>query len=226
MKEIFWDYKREWNLQKSTSIFCDNFMELLETANEETLQDVIRFLTRTIQGEIFIECLKNNQNSPQYTTNIMNSLLLDLRDSSYYHPCQIKVNISTTPVISCLWNVKRVKENICEIGTCNQNPFNGEHYSWNIEAYLIEPAGVVLVHNGNHSVNAAIIHEEGEIIVKTIVDISPLLERYRFDGKNYINKETGMKLEDCFTENKTGAFMYTLGLLFEVTRLLYEKRKK
>lgn len=71
------------------------------------------------------------------------------------------------------------------IGECNKNPFDGKANTGNINACLINPLGLVLVDNGNHSVNSAIIHNEGEIIVKTIVDISPVLEKYKFNGKYF-----------------------------------------
>ena len=76
------------------------------------------------------------------------------------------------------------------LGEINKNPFNGISFAYNIQAVLIEPLGLVVVDNGNHSVNAAIIYDEGEIIVNTVIDISEVLERYRFDGKKYVSVET------------------------------------
>ena len=42
--------------------------------------------------------------------------------------------------------------------------------------------------------NAAIVYNEGEIIVNTVIDISEVLEKYRFDGKKYVNIETNKKV--------------------------------
>ncbi|MFQ7834587.1 MAG: DUF6710 family protein [Mediterraneibacter gnavus] len=63
------------------------------------------------------------------------------------------------------------------------SPFNGISFAYNIQTVLIEPLGLVVVDNGNHSVNAAIVYNEGEIIANTVIDISEALERYRFDEK-------------------------------------------
>lgn len=54
--------------------------------------------------------------------------------------------------------------NLTKIGCCNQNPFNGYAHMRNINAILIDPLRLVIVNNGNHSVNSAVIHNEGEIM--------------------------------------------------------------
>ena len=74
--------------------------------------------------------------------------------------------------------------------------------------------------NGNHSVNAAIIYDEGEIIVNTVIDISEVLERYRFDGKKYVSVETNKIVNIENLKNNSEPFTYTFGLLFEMARVL------
>ena len=106
------------------------------------------------------------------------------------------------------------------IGVCNGRPFNGGANAWNIRACLVEPLGLVIVFNGNHSVNSAIIHNEGEINVDTKVDISPILERYKFDGKNYIDIYKKEKVNFSFLKNDSEPFTYILGLFFEMARVL------
>lgn len=79
---------------------------------------------------------------------------------------------------------------------------------------------MIIVDGGNHSVNSAIIHNEGEVVVKTKADISPVLDRYEFNGKDYLNIHTKEKYEDSFLKNNSEPFTYTLGLLFEMARVL------
>lgn len=71
----------------------------------------------------------------------------------------------------------------------------------------------------------AIIHNEGEIIVKTIVDISPVLEKYKFNGKYFENIITNEIINDDTLKNNSEPFLYTLGLLFEMARVLNEKSR-
>ena len=106
------------------------------------------------------------------------------------------------------------------LGEINKNPFNGISFAYNIQAVLIEPVGLVVVDNGNHSVNAAIIYDEGEIIVNTVIDISEVLERYRFDGKKYVSVETNKIVNIENLKNNSEPFTYTFGLLFEMARVL------
>ncbi|RGI45068.1 hypothetical protein DXB52_12975 [Ruminococcus sp. OM04-4AA] len=68
--------------------------------------------------------------------------------------------------------------------------------------------------------NAAIVYNEGEIIVNTVIDISEVLEKYRFDGKKYVNIETNKKVNIKNLKNNSESFTYTFGLLFEMARVL------
>ena len=90
-----------------------------------------------------------------------------------FHECSIKFNVEETPIISCIWNYTRMFDSLEYIGKCNKNPFDGDAHSGNIN----DPLGLVIVDNGNHSVNSAIVHNEGEIIANVTVDISPVLEK-------------------------------------------------
>lgn len=114
-------------------------------------------------------------------------------------------------------------KNLCDIGQCNDNPFDGEQYKTNIHSILINPLGIVIVQGGNHSTNSAIIHNEGNLIVNNEVDISPLFKKYKFDGSDYINLETNEKVNIHFLKNNSQPFLYSLGLLFEISRIMAEK---
>ena len=80
--------------------------------------------------------------------------------------------------------------------------------------------------NGNHSVNSAIVHNEGEIIANVTVDISPVLEKYKFNGKDYVDIITNEKINNNFLKNNSEPFIYTLGLFFEMARVLKERQDR
>lgn len=163
----------------------------------------------------------NDRNYPEidYMRAILNSFLLDL-SFDFWQKCNIRLKVQNTPIISCVWNHSRMIDGLIGLGEINKNPFNGISFAYNIQAVLIEPLGLVVVDNGNHSVNAAIIYDEGEIIVNTVIDISEVLERYRFDGKKYVSVETNKIVNIENLKNNSEPFTYTFGLLFEMARVL------
>lgn len=132
-------------------------------------------MANSVQGELISKCLYNDRNYAEYTRYIVYSLVLNLSFEEF-HECSIKFNVEETPIISCIWNYTRMFDSLEYIGKCNKNPFDGDAHSGNINACLISPLGLVIVDNGNHSVNSAIVHNEGEIIANVTVDISPVLE--------------------------------------------------
>ena len=211
------------DLKENTKKFIEMFSEFVEEANNESIRKTIKFLTNSIQGELMVKSFYNNRNYREYTRSITASLLLDLQNEEFQE-CDRILDAAQTPIISCIWDINRIKDNICSIGSCNDNLFDGEKYSWNIEAYLIEPLGLVIVENGNHSVNAALVHGEGKIIAKNKIDISPCLERYQFNGEDYINIGTGEKIKCPYLIQNSKPFTYILGLLFEIARILKEKQ--
>ena len=105
------------------------------------------------------------------------------------------------------------------IGKINNNKFDGRNI--NISTILIEPLGLVLVNSGgHHSVNSAIIQNEGNIYINEIRNISKILDRYKFDGENYIEIETNKKINSNCLIDKSKPLLYSLGILFEIARLL------
>lgn len=74
--------------------------------------------------------------------------------------------------------------------------------------------------------NSAIVHNEGEIIANVTVDISPVLEKYKFNGKDYVDIITNVKINNNFLKNNSEPFIYTLGLFFEMARVLKERQDR
>lgn len=74
--------------------------------------------------------------------------------------------------------------------------------------------------------NSAIVHNEGKIIANVTVDISPVLEKYKFNGKDYVDIITNEKINNNFLKNNSEPFIYTLGLFFEMARVLKERQER
>ena len=182
-------------IEENTQIFIEDFKKLVDEGKKESVRSVIKFMANSIQSELFTKCMYNDRNYQGigYMRAILNSFLLDL-SFDFWQKCNIHLKVQNTPIISCVWNHSRMIDGLMGLGEINKNPFNGISFAYNIHAFLIEPLGLVVVDNGNHSVNAAIVYNEGEIIVNTVIDISEVLEKYRFDGKKYVNIETNKKV--------------------------------
>lgn len=208
-------------IEENTQIFIEDFKKLVDEGKKESVRSVIKFMANSIQSELFTKCMYNDRNYQGigYMRAILNSFLLDL-SFNFWQKCNIHLKVQNTPIISCVWNHSRMIDGLMGLGEINKNPFNGISFAYNIHAFLIEPLGLVVVDNGNHSVNAAIVYNEGEIIVNTVIDISEVLEKYRFDGKKYVNIETNKKVNIKNLKNNSESFTYTFGLLFEMARVL------
>ena len=208
-------------IEENTQIFIKDFKKLVDEGKKESVRSVIKFMANSIQSELFTKCMYNDRNYQGigYMRAILNSFLLDL-SFDFWQKCNIHLKVQNTPIISCVWNHSRMIDGLMGLGEINKNPFNGISFAYNIHAFLIEPLGLVVVDNANNSVNAAIVYNEGEIIVNTVIDISEVLEKYRFDGKKYVNIETNKKVNIKNLKNNSESFTYTFGLLFEMARVL------
>ena len=213
--------QQEVTIEENTQIFIEDFKKLVNEGKKESVRSVIKFMANSIQSELLTKCMYNDRNYQEidYMRAILNSFLLDL-SFDFWQKCNICLKVQNTPIISCVWNHSRMIDGLIGLGEINKNPFNGISFAYNIQAVLIEPLGLVVVDNGNHSVNVAIVYDEGEIIVNTVIDISEVLERYRFDGKKYVSVETNKIVNIENLKNNSEPFTYTFGLLFEMARVL------
>lgn len=74
--------------------------------------------------------------------------------------------------------------------------------------------------------NSAIVHNEREIIANVTGDIYPVLEKDKFNGKDYVDIITNEKINNNFLKNNSEPFIYTLGLFFEMARVLKERQDR
>lgn len=225
--ENFFDVYENVSIQDNTKQFLYYFESLIKTGNQETVRHFIKFITNSIQGELVVKCFYNDRNYPQLFFYMKKCLLLDL-DEKHYKVCKEEIDVKSAPIISSIWNNKRIIENLSNIGECNGNSFDGlsKEHKYNINAVIVKPLNFVLVTGGNHSVNSAIIHNEGKFMVERQVDITPMLEKYKFDGIHYRDIKSNEKVEMQYLVNKSQPLLYSLGLLFEMARIINDYKTK
>lgn len=216
------DFTERVSIEENTDAFICNFELLVEKADVETIKKMIKFIADSIQGQLISKCFYNDRNYGMFIRNVKNSILIDLPNENYAK-CNERIDIATTPIISCVWNETRLVSAMSNINKFVGNPFDGIKNSQNIIAYMVKPINLVIVVNGNHSVNSAIVHGEGQLVVNEVIDIKPLLKKYRFTGKKYVDIITNKPINYKLLKNKSEPFVYELGLLFEIARILDKK---
>lgn len=193
----------------------NNFSEIVKMNRT----DFMKFLANTIQGELNVKSFYNDR-SYEYLTYekyFKNSFLLNMSRDGIETIDEI-ISIKDTPVISMVWQPERIKDcyiSICE--KCNRS-FDIHEAENNVKGILVEPLGIVLVYQGNHSVNSAIIHNEGEIHVKEKVDITSVLQKYRFDGMGYVSLDSGKYINCKDMLDGYRPLTHTMGVLYETVR--------
>lgn len=207
----------EKEIKENTIKYLEGFEKIVETKNIDNIKHVIKFMANTIQGLLNVWVYYNNRNK-DFNLSIRKSLMLD-KINSDYKPCKYTCDIKSTPIISCVWNYERVIDNIIHIGICNEKPFKGIDNS-NVCGLIIEPIGLIVITDGNHSINSAIIHNEGQVQIDKCYDLSDLFVKYRFDGIDFQDIETNNRINIGYLVNDSKPLFYELGLIFEMGKIL------
>lgn len=204
-------------LKKNTIKYLEGFEKIVETKNIDNIMYVIKFMANTIQGRLNTMVYYNNCNYD--VINLIKKCLVLYKMNSDNKPCKYTCDIKSTPIISCIWNNERVIGNIIDIGICNDNPFIGIKNT-NVSGFLIEPIGLIVITNGNHSINSAIIHNEGQVQIDKCYNISDLFDKYRFDGIDFLDIKTNKRMNLRHLVKDSKPLFYELGLIFEMGRIL------
>lgn len=222
--KIVFKRNKKVGLKENKNVFIKNFEDIIKNGNKFTVKKLIKFMANSVQGELISKCYYNDRNYKDYISNIKHSFLIDL-PFEYYKECNKSIDITKTPIISCVWNDIRIKENLKKINKYVGNSFDGKSHALNVIGIYIKPLDLVIITNGNHSVNSAIVHNEGSLIVNTEVDMSPLFEKYEFNGEDYIDLKTNKKINNQFLIKGSKPFTHTIGLLFEMGRVINKLEK-
>lgn len=214
------EIKREGLLCENQKHFLLGFDNLLHNS-PIMAANVVKFLANTIQGQLFSHAYFYDRGVSNYIERVQHSILPGNDRESQNE--RLKVNIKDTPVISCIWSYDRVFDWLSGIGAMYGNPFDGVQNETNIRANLLLPLNFVIVNNGNHSTNSAIINNEGTLMINNVVQMDSALEKYYFDGIHYREIESKKKIEDEYLLQNSMPILYEFGLLFEIARLYYRK---
>ena len=208
--------KRDDLLFDNQKRFLSGFDNLLHHSPAKAA-NVVKFLANTIQGQLFSRAYFYDRGDQNYIGWVQHSILPGNDRKS--QEVTLEVNIKDTPVVSCIWNYDRLFSCLLGIGGSSGNPFDGKKNENNISAEFLLPLNFVIVTNGNHSTNSAIINNEGALKIKNVVQMDSALEKYYFDGIHYREIESNRKIHDDFFLQASKPILYEFGLLFEIARI-------
>ena len=224
IKKIF---KNKEEIQKeNTSKFRNRIEEIILYCKEKNdyrlVTNILKFMANSVQAEFFInitlfkkEYFRKNINLNQY---LEKSLTLDIGTEKIEQK-EMNFFINEIPIISAPQDEEAIFSNLMTISEVNNNKFVD---TANFLGVLIKPLGMFIVRNANHSVNSALINKDNTEIKQKfeVIDISPNFQKYKFDGKSYINITTRKKINYNFLKNNSEPFTYSSGLMFEMARIL------
>ncbi len=58
--------KNKITIEKNTEIFLEDFKKLVKNKNDEAVSDTVKFITNSIQCDLFTMCYYNNRNYKRY----------------------------------------------------------------------------------------------------------------------------------------------------------------
>ena len=213
------------NLKDNTKEFMKEFENMIKKSKNDMtiIRNILKFMANSVQGELFSKYYYNDRNYPFNEKNFAECIRSSITLGQYKKEIKVKEDITILlqeiPIISNIWDGDRIFSCLEKIGEVNGNKFREDNN--NSDVVLVKPLGLVLTYNGNHSINSAIINKDNaKIRIDKIIDISEILDEYKFDGENYINISTGKKINDNFLKNNSEPFVYSLGLMFEMARIL------
>lgn len=129
-------------------------------------------------------------------------------------PISIKVN--ELPILLNPWNSERIIRNLDDIN--DQNVFDGDRHSYNIDNHYLYPMDIVICNGGNHSQFSARLKHQGHTIIKIIRDFSVLYNHIYFDGQVFKRKSDESVIDLKFDKK----LVFYSGVIFEYGRHLLE----
>ena len=138
------------------------------------------------------------------------------RDKTIREDGPIKIAIREFPILLNTWNSDRIIRNFKDIN--DNNVFDGERYSSNIENHYIYPMDIAVCNGANHSQFAARFQHEGQTVIKAVYNYSNLYENIYFDGLNYRKKLDDSTIALSYDKK----LIFYSGVIFELGRYLLE----
>ena len=229
LKKLEIKNKKKLMLVDNTEKFINEFEKIVITCKEKgnfiIIRNILKFMANSVQAELFYkyyfikkEYFSKNIKDINLNQYLEKSLTLDI-DTEEIGQKEMNFFINEIPIISAPQDEEAIFSNLMTIGEINNNKFVD---TYNFCGVLIKPLGIFIVKNANHSVNSALINKDNTEIKQKfeVIDISPNFQKYKFNGKSYINITTSKKINDNLLKNNSEPFTYSLGLMFEMARIL------
>lgn len=115
------------------------------------------------------------------------------------------------------WMGRRVISNLLNINSHKNNEFDHKKFPSNIQNYLLEPIGIIVSEQGNHSQFAGASSGDRNTIITHKIDISELYTKVQFDGENFIDSKTN---KICKLPGVNKEIIFYTGVIFELGKFL------
>ncbi|QUW22559.1 hypothetical protein JSQ81_02935 [Sporosarcina sp. Marseille-Q4063] len=195
-------------------------------SNEETehpLIDVVRLVGRQLQSQYLTNLLyqRDEAQIPKLLPEevLFNPLSMITKEGTIFQDVirelktEYVISLNRDLVLPWSWKKSRLTTCIAQIGQGRKlGQWRQDYNNHHVELWL--PMGIAWVYGGNHSISAGIIQGKGEIIPKSVYDISGVYDYVYCDGVNYYRKEDGSIISPV---------MYAeFAAIFEIGRIMAE----
>lgn len=146
--------------------------------------------------------------------DILNDMVLTNTSYPFTLNHSYNIELGRFPIVTTIWNENSQIRTPAEVGN-KDNEWKENPISHFYKLFL--PVGLIVVFNGNHSINSGIIKATGFLEISpskpnlSVYDISPLYHKIYFNGDSYIEKSTDRKI--CKTK-------FEYGCIFEIGRIM------
>jgi|GEM_PF-4968354 len=190
------------------------FGELIKYVGIEGLEDhTHRVLTTPTPEHLWID--PHNKDVPfELNQWIINEITNASGDK------EVEIDLSKDVILPCPWKFSRLLDSLTNIGkgrpwgAWQQDDFNHMVLCW-------EPIGVSFVANGNHSLMAGVVGQEGRLKGDIITDMSAMYEIVSSDGENYYFLHKGEKAVASKVMDLDFAIIYEIGRILNKKGIKY-----
>lgn len=182
--------------------------KLSKTNNFDGLKDLQRTIWRSLQAKLMLEPYIRADHAASGDINF-NFCSYSQINECYQGETNSYISLSEA-VITFPWHPDRILNNLGTIGEgMSKGKFSASN---NHSVNFYWPIMLAEVTGGNHSIAQGIIRGEGEVQVESFYDLTPLVNRYKCDGKNWIDLSENRVVTCCAC--------IELGMAWEVSRFL------
>ena len=207
----FFKNKKADNRQKLNAVLAK--IELLaqsdDIRNHKTIFYIIKIYADYINSLTNTKLLQGEK-----TDSILNDMVLTNDSYPFTLNHSYNIELGRFPIVTTIWNENSQIRTLAQVGN-NDNEWKEKPINHYYKLFL--PVGLIVVYNGNHSINSGIIKASGFLEIYpnkpnlSVYDISPLYHKIYFNGDIYIEKSTNRKI--CETE-------FEYGCMFEIGRIM------